>query len=381
MENSLLCPKCGEIIEISQVLRKQIEGKLEKSLEEKYKKELEDVQRKTEERIRKKVEDEILTEQKDLKKQLLEKEEKISEFRENELKLREEKRKIEEEKKELKLEVQRQLDQERKKIEETTFKQAYEEHRLKDLEKEKLINDLKKSLEDAQRKAKQGSQQLQGEVLELDIEEMLRQSFKGDIIEPVAKGVVGADIKHTVKSPKGFTCGIILWELKRTKAWSDSWIAKLKADLRSEKANIPVIISQVLPPEAKNGMGLIDGVWVCGLSLILPLATLLRNGLVDIYFQKAVVKYKGDKASLLYEYITGHEFRQQVEALAEVIFEMNTQIQKERVAFEKIWKSRESQIKRIALSSVNVIGSMQGLIGTSVLKIKGFDLLELESGT
>ena len=211
------CPHCGSEIEITQALRQQIEEEIRKSLEVK-------IQRELEERS--------LVEFEDLKKQLSEKEEKIEQLREQELKLREERRKLEDKEKDMKLELARQLDEERKKIEEQVLRQAMDEHRLKDLEKDKKIADLQIQLEEALRRARVGSQQLQGEVLELDLEETLRGYFPNDAIEPVGKGIKGADIRQIVKSPKGYVCGVILWETKRTKAWKDEWINKLKDDMR-----------------------------------------------------------------------------------------------------------------------------------------------------
>lgn len=359
--DTINCPNCGSEIEISEVLRRQVEAQVEAE---------------TEKKVRHEIEEETELEVKDLKKALAEKEEKMAEFREQELKLREEKRKIEEEKKEMTLTVQRRIDEERKKVAETVLRQAQEEHRLKDMEKEKVIQDLKKALEDAQRKAAQGSQQTQGEVLELDLEETLRNTFPQDLIEPVGKGVRGADVRQTVRSQSGVICGVILWESKRTKAWTDEWTAKLKEDLRAEGANIPVIISEALPKEAQSGMGVKEGVWVVSHSLLMPLAILLRKNLLEVAYQKVVSADKGRKADLLYEYVTGHEFRQQLEALVEVYQEMQEEVNREKSAFEKIWKARESQIKRLVFSTANVCGGMQGLIGPSVLQIKGLELLE-----
>jgi hypothetical protein len=297
-------------------------------------------------------------------------------MRENELRLREEKRKVEEKEKGLKLEVQRQLDEQRKKIEEEVLQQAVEEHRLKDKEKDKIIDDLKNSLDDARRKATQGSQQLQGEVLELDIEGLLKDSFPNDQIEPVEKGIKGADIRQIVKSPKGFASGVILWELKRTKAWTDSWIAKLKEDLRSEKANVPVIITTTLPKRLESGFGLYEGVWIVAFNLVLPVATIIRKNLLDVAFEKAVSSHKGGKSEVLYDYITSHEFRQQVEAMMEVYREMQDQIAKEKAAYERIWKLREGQMQRLVSSTANVVGSIQGRVGHTALPIKGLELLE-----
>jgi len=365
MATTFKCPHCGKTIEISEAIRHGIEKEMEQKIEDK---------------LRVEIEEKTSLELTDLKKQLEEKEEKVSELRENELKLREDRRKLEERERELKLEVQRQLDEQRKKIEEEVLKQAIEEHRLKDKEKDKVIDDLKNALDDARRKAQQGSQQLQGEILELDLEATLRTTFPNDEIEPVGKGVRGADVRQVVKSPKGFICGVILWETKRTKAWSDGWVSKLKQDLRAEKANIPVIVSSVLPDEAQSGFGTKDGVWVVNFSLILPLASLLRKNLLDIGFQKAVTLHKGEKADYLYEYVTSHEFRQQLEALVEVYNEMQIQLDKEKAAFERIWKVREGQITRLVTSTANVVGSIQGRVGSSALQIKGLDFPELEDG-
>src|SRR4030043_1075799 len=365
MANLIKCPHCGRNFEITEALKHEIEVESKRKIEKAIREELENQQE---------------LEVRDLKKQIAEKDQKVDEMRENELKLREATRKLEEKGKEMDLEMKRKLDEERKKIEEITLRKAQEEHRFKDQEKEKIITDLKNALDDARRKAQQGSQQLQGEILELDIEEALRDSFPTDGIEPVEKGIKGADIRQIVKSPKGFNCGVILWETKRTKAWSDSWITKLKSDLRAEKANIPVIISVVLPDEAKEGFGLKDGVWVVGFNLVIPLASLLRKNLLDIGFQKAVSAHKGDKKDYLYEYITSHEYRQQVESIIEVYKEMQEEIQKERIVFEKVWKKREGQAQRIITSTANVVGSIQGKVGSSALQIKGLDIMELESG-
>lgn len=365
MKNTIKCPHCGRDIEISEAFRHEIEDKVKKDTEEKIKKELEE---------------KTSLEIEDLKKQITEKERKVEELTKMELKLREERRRLEEKEKEMELSLQRKLDEARKTIEETVLKQAVEEHRLKDLEKEKKITDLQSQLEEALRRAKVGSQQLQGEILELDLEETLRKTFSNDEVEPVGKGVKGADVRQVVKSPKGFVCGVILWETKRTKAWSDGWITKLKSDLRSEKANIPVIVSSVLPEEARSGFGVRDGVWVVGFDLILPLATILRKNLLDVGFQKAVSAHRGEKADYLYEYVTSHEFRQQLEALIEVYKEMQEELIKEKTSFERIWKSREGQIQRLISSTANVVGSIQGRVGQSALPIRGLELPELESG-
>lgn len=365
MANTIICPHCNQEVELTQALRHQIEDT---------------VRADTEKKLRAELEEKASLEIQDLKKSLEEKDKKVQAMRDQELALREEKRKLEDAKKDMALELQRQLDEQKKGLEEQILKQAAEDHRLKDLEKEKKISDMEKLIEDLKRKAQQGSQQTQGEVLELDLESLLEKNFPNDEIQPVGKGVRGADIRQVVKSPKGVVCGVILWEIKRTKAWSDGWVSKLKEDLRAEKANVPVIVSIATPTEAESGMGVKDGVWVVKHPLVIALATLVRKGLLDVGYQKAVSVRKGDKADILYEYVIGHEFRQQVEALAEVYADMQTQLIKERVSFERSWKAREGQIRRMIMSTANIYGSMQGLVGSSMPQVKGLEMMELESG-
>ena len=378
--NKLICPHCRQEIEISEAFRHQIEEEIGHELTSKHKKELEDVRKKTEQVIRKKIEEDIKTEQEDLKRELDEKNKRLSEFRDQELELRKKTRQLEEEKRDMALEVEKRLSEEKKHIEVVITKRIDEEHRLKELEKEKIISDLKKALEDAQRKASQGSQQLQGEILELDLEDMLKHEFPFDTIEPVGKGVRGADIRHVVKSQRGSMCGVILWEFKRTKSWTDTWIQKLKDDLRSEGANIPVIVSTQMPKSIENGLGCLDGVWVCSSEFVVILATLLRDKLYEVAKEKFVQSQKGTKAELLYDFITGHEFQQQVQALAEVYQSMQLQILKERAAYEKMWKTRESQITRMVSSTVNIYGSIHGLVGASMPRVEGLEIESLESG-
>lgn len=370
MSNIITCPKCGEVIEVTQALASQVE----KTLAEQHQQELLKVKQETAATIRKDLEEKNKLEFADLQKQLAEEHKKVETLRQQELQIREEKRKLEDAKREVELSVARRMDQEKKRIEEETSRRMAEAHHLKELEKDKIILALKQSLEEANRKAQQGSQQLQGEVQELDLEKQLHELFPQDTIEPVGKGIRGADIQQIVRSPRGIICGVILWESKRTKAWTDDWLLKLKDDLRATKANIPVIVTSVLPKDITCDIGLRDGVWVSTFTHAIPLAMLLRKSLVDVAYQKAVLAHQGEKADVLYEYITGHEFRQQVEALVEVYRDMHEQVARERIAFEKSWKVREAQIQRLFSSTARIYGSMQGVIGSSMPQVRGLEL-------
>ena len=379
MSSKVVCPHCNKQVVVEDALRHQIEESIKAEAEKTLEKKVEKAKNEALEKYAKESKEENERTLQDLKDQLAEKDKKVEQFREDELKLLKEKRKLEEANKDIELSVARKVDEERKKIEEDASKRASEEYRLKEKENEKVIGDLKKALEEARRKAHQGSQQLQGEVLELDFEDTLKEEFTNDTIEPVEKGVKGADVRQIVKSPKGVVCGVILWENKRTKAWSDSWISKLKDDLRAEKANIPVIVSTVLPKEIQNGMGVKDGVWITNPQLAVMLATLLRKNLLDVGYQKAVDAHRGNKAEQLYAYITSHEFKQEIEAILETYNETKTQVTKERAAFERQWKLREKQAEKLLTTTARLVGGIQGEVGQAALPVKGLDLLEADS--
>jgi len=361
MANNIKCPNCGEEIEITEALSQNIKADLEKELSEKIKmKIMEESQGKT----------------KALEEELKEKNQKLKDAMEAELVIRKEKTKLEDERRSFELDKQRQLDEERNKIRQQTLLEASDSHRLKDLEKEKMINDLKKALEDAQLKANQGSQQLQGEVQELDLEEYLIKAFPSDEINPVGKGVKGADVRQIVKTSLGTVCGVILWESKRTKAWVDDWATKLKDDLRASKANIPVIVTTVLPKTIKTGFGFYEGVWVTEPNFTQPLTEILRKNLIDVAREKHNSNDRGTKADMIYTYLTSDAFVQQIQSIIEVHQNMQNQVQKERAAFEKIWKEREAQAERILISTAGIYGSIQGVAGQSLPSVKGLDLLE-----
>lgn len=370
--NIIKCPKCNAEIELSEALKDEIKSSLIIELDKKHAEEIESVKKKAAEEAGGK-----LTEQlKILKEQTETDKQEKAEMREQMKGLIEQIRKLTKDKDDAELNAEKKLLEKEAKIKEDAEKNADEKQRLNIAARDKTISDLKKALDEAQRKASQGSQQLQGEIMELDFEDLFASTFRDDEISPVAKGEKGGDIKHTVRSPRGTNCGVILWEIKRTKSWVDSWATKLKNDLRAEKANIPIIISEVLPKAVTEDIGTFDGVWVCKPKMAVILGTLLRKSLLDAGLQKALAENRGTKADALYSFVTSHEFVQQVEAMIETYRDMTQQVGKERVAYEKFWSEREKQAQKLLLSTANIIGSMQGHIGQSSMpRIKGLELL------
>lgn len=372
---NIKCPKCGYEFELSEALKSEIESSLVADLDKKHLAEIEEIKRKA-------LADGASSSELKLKQLQEEKEEdkkQNKELRDQLSELMKQLRESNKARENAEIEAQKKLFEKEGQIVEEAKKKAVDEQRMNLAAKDKTITDLQKSLDEMQRKAAQGSQQLQGEVMELDFEKSLAEAFRDDEIEPVAKGVKGGDIRQVVRSPRGTHCGAILWEIKRTKNWTDGWIPKLKEDLRTAKANIPIIITEAMPKELKEDIGQCEGVWICKPQMAIVLATLLRKSLLDAGYQKALAENKGSKADLLYNFVTSHEFVQQIEGMVETYKEMTTQVVKERTAFEKLWSQREKQAQRLLMGTANIIGSMQGYIGQSSMpRIKGLELTDEE---
>ncbi len=377
---TIVCPNCNA--DVTQALYDQVVKQVSLEEKEKTQKEIEKVRSEERSKAEKRVKEELELKLKEMEEEKDSDKKRIEKLMQDILKANEEMREMKRKEEEQELENQKKLTIEREKIKEEITKTESERNKFKILEKDQQLEAMKKTIEELQRKAEQGSQQLQGEVLELQLEQSLRNAFTDDSIEPVAKGVKGADIKQVVKTARGNICGVILWELKRTKQWSDEWVSKLKQDMRAEKAHLSIIVSETLPDEAKSGFGHKDGVLVCSLNLALSVAEIMRQQLIAVARERFILEHKNNKteSEQLFDYITSHEFLQQIEALVELHVEMNSQIAKERAALEKIWKAREMQTQKIFKTTTAIAGSLQGIIGNSLPQIKGLELAELDSG-
>lgn len=309
----------------------------------------------------------------DLKTQLAERTKQLDDAQQQELALRTRQRELEERERSLTLEMTRKLDEERAKIQDDTLAKAAEEHRLRDREKDKQLDDMRKQIEDLKRKAEQGSQQTQGEVQELALEEILSSNFRFDLIEPVAKGVRGADVLQRVCSSSGKPLGSILWESKRTKAWSDGWIQKLKDDQREAKADIGIIVSSILPKGIPH-IGCVEGVWVTDFPSLVGLGTALRAGITQLAHVQDAMAGKGEKMELIYRYLSGPEFRHRVEAIVEAFVTMKNDLDSEKRGMERTWAKREKQIQRVISNTSGMYGDLQGLIGASLSSIPSLEM-------
>jgi len=406
-QGKITCPNCGQEFELSDALtgriREHLRGELlrEVSLREaKLKEKSEDlkaqaaqISRSREEideeieirlkqrladaeiKAARKIEEKYADRLKDMKGTIAEKDQAIKNFREQELALRREQRQLKEATESLELEVARKLDEERQKIRAEAERKLAEEHRLKDLEKDKMVNDLKASLEEMKRKAEQGSMETQGEVLEQDFETRLKTFFVHDDIQPVPKGIRGADLVQTVRTVMGAESGVLLWETKNTKAWSAAWIPKLKDDMIEVRAAIAILVSVVLPDDI-NRFGQVDGVWVSDPLSAIPLAAALREQLMAVSRERNASVGKNEKMEALYQYLAGVEFKQKIEGIVEAFTSLQDQLNRERRAMERHWKQREKEIERVVKNTVGLYGDMQGIIGGQIPAIPALELDE-----
>jgi hypothetical protein len=305
---------------------------------------------------------------------------KLAEAQQQQAELMRRQRALDEEKRELDLTIEKRVQASIDEIRARAKQDADEAARLRVLEKDRTIESMGRTIEELKRKAEQGSQQAQGEVLELELEELLRGRFPTDLIEPVGKGELGADVVQQVNGAIGQPAGIILWESKRTKAWSDGWLAKLRDDQRRCGADIALIISQALPRHVEQ-FDLIDGVWVAHPRCAVPLAVALRQSLIKVSGSRLLQQGQQSKMEQVYQYLTGMKFRQRVEAVVEKFNDMHDDLDKERKFMNRQWAKRETQIVSVIESTVGMVGDLQAIAGKSMPEIPSLDMPLLESST
>ena len=308
----------------------------------------------------------------ELQEVLKSRDEKLAEAQKAQAELIKKQRELDDAKRELELTVEKRVQEGLTEVRTLAKKEAEDEQKLKVMEKEQTITAMQKQIEDLKRRAEQGSQQLQGEVQELALENLLRTKFPFDSIEPVPKGEYGGDVLHRVVGAGGQPGGAILWELKRTKNWSDAWLVKLRDDQRTAKAEIAVIVSQVLPKGVET-FELVEGVYVTHPRAALPVAMILRQSMLELALARQVSEGQQTKTEMVYQYLTGPRFRQRVEAIVEAFSTMQEDLDKERKAIMKQWAKREEQIERVMGATVGMYGDLQGIAGKSLQEIDGLD--------
>jgi hypothetical protein len=316
----------------------------------------------------------------ELQEVLKQRNEKLAEAQKAQAELIKKQRELDDAKRELELTVEKRVQEGLDATRQQAKKEAEEEQKLKVMEKEQTITAMQKQIEDLKRRAEQGSQQLQGEVQELELENLLRGKFPFDSIDPVPKGEFGGDVLHRVVSASGQSGGTILWESKRTKNWSDTWLTKLREDQRTAKAEIAVIVSQILPKGVET-FEMVEGIWVTHPRAALPVAFVLRQSLLELALARQSSEGQQTKTEMVYQYLTGSRFRQRVEAIVEAFSTMQDDLDKERKVIMKQWAKRQEQIERVMGATVGMYGDLQGIAGKSLQEIEGLELKALGDHT
>ncbi len=352
MKNSVKCPHCGKDFEITEAFTHQIEEQVLAGITSKHQTELSEAKKMAEEEASKRAG--LLTKQ-------------IEE-------LLDEKRTLKAKAEEMEIEVKKKILEAEDRIKLETKLKAEEEHKLKDLEKDKKLSDALSQIEVLKTKMEQGSQQTQGESLELELEQRIKAEFPLDEISEVKKGVRGADLTHIVVDKLGRKCGVILWESKNAK-WSESWISKLKEDGRAAKADLLVLVSVNLPDKVE-GFLYKDGVWIVSYKNFLPLAWALRFNLVSLYYERKSSEGKDEKMKVLYQYLTGTEFRSRVEGIVEAFSNLQDELEREKRFFNTKWARQEKEIRKVIDHTHGMYGDLQGVIGNKLPEIKTLELPE-----
>jgi hypothetical protein len=309
----------------------------------------------------------------DLQEVLKERDTKLAEAQKAQVDLIRKQRELDDAKREVELTIEKRVQESLVVVRDKAKSEAEEGLKLKVSEKEEQIASMQRQIEELKRRSEQGSQQLQGEVQELELESLLRDKFPRDTIEPVAKGEFGGDVLHRVHGPQGQHCGTILWESKRTKNWSDTWLPKLRDDQRTAKAEVALIVSHVLP-KGVEAFDFIDGVWVTESRCAIPVAMALRQSLIELSAARYAGQGQRTKMEMVYRYLTGSGFRHRIEAIVEKFSDMQADLDRERKTMTRLWAKREEQIRGVIESTAGMYGDLQGIAGKTLQEIDGLDI-------
>jgi hypothetical protein len=385
MPTDIKCPSCAHVFALGEAEAEEYKKELQQKMLSYVKQKDEEFRRKAEDLEKQKVSIEAAAQRKaaeELSGKLRSMEEdaraknvQLQELRKKELDFLREKNELEQKARNIEIEIEKRLLEDRKKIEQETMQRESQLFDLKMKEKELQLESMKKTIEELKRKSEQGLTQQQGEAQEVLLEELLAEHFPFDTIEEVGKGVEGADCMQVVRNSSGKECGKIIYESKRTKGWNGNWVDKLKNDMRSRQADLAILVTQTFPKNM-DCFGEKDGVWICSFKEVIGLAAALRNAVIRIADAKKAEENKGEKMQMLYNFLTGLEFRQQIEAIVEGFMTMKMSITKERIQMEKMWKEREKQLEKVLINTSGMYGSIKGIAGASVE-----DIPLLESGS
>jgi hypothetical protein len=386
-DNKISCPKCGHTFGVGEVLNNQLEQEKVKfrtafnakisDLEEKHKRETEQIvalkikeeKQKLDGMLREEIQKDFQQKMTLLNEELEKKRKESFDMQKVSLENEKLKNEMQQQRMQIELEFQRKKNEEMDKALKQMKESISNDYEMKLKDKDFQFNKMREQIEEMKRKAEQGSMQMQGEVQELALEEMLRNYFPHDLIQEVPKGVRGADSIQMVRNFSGQVCGKIVYESKRTRNFDIKWIDKLKHDMRELGASMAVLVTEAMPLDMDR-FGQKDGIWICSYAEVKSLSFVLRDSLLKIQSIVESQDNKEDKLNLLYNYITGDEFRNRLEAVTEGFRNVKETINKERIFMEKMWSEREKQMEKAMTSTVKLFGSVRGIVGSGMGDLK-----------
>jgi len=393
-EPTVKCPKCGTEVKLTETLaapmvaavRAEMQTRIDVAVlqAEEYQRKIANKERDLEATISVRVAQarqaakdaaasEVAQQLNDLENQLLQQRAKLSEAQQAQAQALRKERDLEERERALELTLEQRLQAALTTGRVAIMHEAEERNRLKLLEKDTLLQQAQTKMAELQQKLEQGSQQSQGEVQEEDLKARLSEAFRADAVGDVAKGVCGADLVQSVIAADGTEAGVILYESKRTKTFSQAWLAKLREDGRAAKADVLVLVTQAMPKEVES-FECVNGVWLCQPKYATALAGVLREALLRVHATKLAQAGQETKAVLVYQYMTGPRFRQRVEAVTEAFTSLQTDLDAERKALARIWAKRETQLERALVHTAGLFGDLQGLSGRELADVDGLML-------
>jgi hypothetical protein len=379
MGSDIKCPSCGHLFALGEAEAEEYKKELQKKMtsyvkqkDDEYKRKVEDFERQktameaaVHEAARKKATQELAVKLQSMEEEARIKSQQLQDLQRKELEFLREKNELEQRARNIEIEIEKRLLEDRKKIEQDTVQRENQLFEMRMKEKELQLESMKRTIEELKRKSELSLSQQQGEAQEVLLEEILAEHFPFDSIVEVGKGVEGADCMQVVRNPAGKECGKIIYESKRTKGWNNAWIDKLKNDMRNNQADLAILVTQTFP-KGMECFGERDGVWICSFKEVFGLSAALRNAIIRIAETRRSEENKGEKMQMLYDYLTGLEFRQHIEAILEGFVSMKQSITRERLQMEKLWKEREKQLDKVLINTSGLYGSIKGIAGASV---------------
>ncbi|MCB0538847.1 MULTISPECIES: DUF2130 domain-containing protein [Flavobacteriaceae] len=412
-ETQIKCPNCGTSIDVQDILSHQLEDEIKQKyqaqlaeekkkfekeqdalhqekiefekkkkqenelFQERLEKQLKDEKKQLEEKLRLKLAEEQSEQITAYQKELQEKSDQIKELNRTKAEIEKLKREKEELKEAVEAEAQRKINEQISVEKEKIRKSEEERNELRFKELQKQLEDQKKLTEEMKRKQEQGSMQMQGEVQELAIEEWLANNFPLDSIQEIKKGARGGDCIQVVNTRSKQNCGSIYYESKRTKDFQPSWIEKFKNDIRDQGANIGVLVTDAMPSDMDR-LGMKDGIWICSYEEFKGLCFVLRESIIQISNAVSTQENKGDKMSMLYDFLTSNEFRLQIEAIVEGFTQMQSDLETEKRSIMGHWKKREKQIQKVLLNTNYMYSSIRGIAGNAIQPVQALELPEAD---